>query len=40
MARVKKKVGGDEKYIRVATTLYKIVQQPDVNGGFMERRMV
>lgn len=30
----------EEKYIRVATTLYKIVRKPLLSGDFMEVRMV
>lgn len=30
----------DEKFIRVGTTLYKIVNQPRLNGGYVKRRIV
>ena len=29
-----------EKFIRVGTTLYKIVNQPRINGGFAKKRIV
>lgn len=29
-----------EKFIRVGTTLYKIVNQPRINGGFVKKRIV
>ncbi|WP_347073338.1 primase-helicase family protein [Bacteroides thetaiotaomicron] len=30
----------NEKFIRVGTTLYKIVQQPALGGGFIEKRVI
>ena len=29
-----------EEFIRVGTTLYKIVNQPRINGGFIKKRIV
>lgn len=29
-----------EEFIRVGTTLYKIVNQPRINGGFVKKRIV
>ena len=29
-----------EDFIRVGTTLYKIVNQPRINGGFVKKRIV
>ena len=31
---------GNENFIRVGTTLYKIVNQPRINGGFVKKRIV
>lgn len=31
---------GDEQFIRVGTTLYKIVNQPRLNGGYVKKRIV
>ena len=28
-----------EEFIRVGTTLYKIVEQPRLNGGYMKKRI-
>ena len=28
-----------EEFIRVGTTLYKIVEQPKLNGGYVRKRM-
>ena len=28
-----------EKFIRVGTTLYKIVEQPRLNGGYVKKRI-
>ena len=30
----------NENFIRVGTTLYKIVNQPRINGGFVKKRIV
>ena len=29
-----------ENFIRVGTTLYKIANQPRINGGFVKKRIV
>lgn len=29
-----------EKFIRVGTTLYKLVNQPRLNGGYIRKRIV
>ena len=29
-----------EEFIRVGTTLYKIVEQPKLNGGYVRKRIV
>ncbi len=29
-----------EEFIRVGTTLYKIANQPRINGGFVKKRIV
>ena len=29
----------NEEFIRVGTTLYKIVEQPRLNGGYMKKRI-
>ena len=31
---------GKEEYIRVGTTLYKVVNQPRINGGHTKKRVV
>ncbi len=31
---------GKEEYIRVGTTLYKVVNQPRINGGHVKKRVV
>lgn len=36
----KKELNEDEKFIRIGTTLYKIVQQPAIGGGFVEKRVI
>jgi hypothetical protein len=35
---MKEKEGSAEKYIRVGTTLYKIVQRPLISGDYISRR--
>ena len=30
----------NENFIRVGTTLYKIVNQPRISGGFVKKRIV
>lgn len=31
---------GKEEFIRVGTTLYKLVNQPRLNGGYVKKRIV
>ena len=31
---------GKEEFIRVCTTLYKLVNQPQLNGGYVKKRIV
>ena len=31
---------GKEEFIRVGTTLYKLVNQPQLNGGYVKKRIV
>lgn len=37
MAKTKKE---KEEFIRVGTTLYKLVNQPRLNGGYVKKRIV
>jgi len=36
----RKELNEDEKFIRIGITLYKIVQQPAIGGGFVEKRVI
>ena len=37
---MKKENTGKEEFIRVGTTLYKLVNQPRLNGGYVRKRIV